>query len=53
MSAKCKCNNFAVYAVGDDAQMMCLLCMLDAVDTEIAIPVRTLDPWEIDPPKNK
>lgn len=51
MIQKCSCGNVAVYAVGDSAQPMCLRCMLEAVDTPIAVPVRTLDPWETNPPE--
>ncbi|MEK3718913.1 hypothetical protein [Paenibacillus sp. FSL R7-0333] len=50
MLQKCNCGNIADYAVYADAQPKCLLCMLEAVDTTIAVPVRTLDPWEKEPP---
>lgn len=49
MSVKCGCGNNAEYAVYIPAQPHCLLCMLEAVDNAIAVPVRTLDPWEKEP----
>lgn len=51
MSLKCSCGNKADYAVHDDAQPKCLICMLEAVDVPIPILVRTLDPWEAEPVK--
>lgn len=51
MLVKCKCGNIADYAVHADAQPKCLLCMLEAVDVPLAVLVRTLDPWETNPPE--
>lgn len=46
MIQKCNCGNIADYAVHDDAQPKCLLCMLEAVEAPLGVKVRTLDPWE-------
>lgn len=46
---KCNCGELAAYAVRDDAEPKCLSCMLNAVDTPVAILIRTLDPWETNP----
>lgn len=47
MIVMCGCGQrVATYAVYETAQPHCLLCMLEAVNVAIAIPVRTLDPWE-------
>lgn len=50
MRVKCGCGkNEAVYAVYDDPpKPHCLVCMLEAVNCTIAVPVRTLDPWEME-----
>lgn len=49
MIVMCGCGQrVATHAVYETSQPHCLLCMLDAVNTTIAIPVRTLDPWEME-----
>lgn len=53
MILKCSCGNIADYAVHADAQPKCLICMLEAVDVPLAVMVRTLDPWEKEPPTKK
>lgn len=53
MRVKCGCGNFADYAVYEKRDPHCLICMMEAVDTPIAIPVRTLDPWEQEIPEIK
>ena len=49
MIVKCGCGKKnAMYAVYESANPHCLTCMLDAVNCTIAIPVRRLDPWEME-----
>lgn len=52
---RCGCGNKAEYAVYEypNTQPHCLMCMLEAVDVAISIPVRTLDPWEMEKPEPK
>ncbi len=50
---KCGCGNNADYAVYEKREPHCLICMMEAVDTPIAILVRTLDPWEKEIPNDK
>lgn len=52
MRVKCGCGKDAMYAVHEPIQPHCLVCMLDAVNNTIAVPVRTLDPWEMERPEN-
>lgn len=49
MIVKCGCGKKdAEYAVYESAKPHCKKCMLDAVNCTIAIPVRRLDPWEME-----
>ncbi|KAA8750066.1 hypothetical protein FE296_15825 [Paenibacillus sp. UASWS1643] len=53
MRVNCKCGKKgAEYAVYESAQPHCLRCMLVAVNCTIAIPVRRLDPWEMERPED-
>ncbi len=53
INIKCGCGLNAEYAVYSHEEPHCTLCMLEAVDNAVAIPVRTLHPWEQYPTPNK